>query len=124
MSEILAGVGITLGALASLPQIVKSIRARDTSSLDARSMLLRILAALTWASWALLRNDRDILLSALANILVETILVVVKYRYGVLSAPQTYYDDQPAAPRLRSPRTASDLDSDAPSTASLRPPTV
>ena len=78
MADILASIGITLGALASLPQIVYSIRTGDVSTLDARSMALRVAAAGTWGAWAVIEDDRAILYSAIANAVVECILIVVK----------------------------------------------
>ena len=78
MEDFLAGIGITLGALASLPQIIKSCRTRETKDLDARSMILRMLAASTWGVWSILKQDDAILYSAIANLSVESILLVTK----------------------------------------------
>lgn len=82
MEDILAAVGITLGALASLPQIIKSCRTRQTSDLDARSMILRIAAASTWGAWSILKHDQAILYSAIANLSVEAILLTTKLLYN------------------------------------------
>lgn len=83
MDTILAAIGITLGALASLPQIVKSCKTRETKDLDARSMLLRIAAAATWGAWSLVKRDDAILYSAIANLSVEAILLIIKIRLDV-----------------------------------------
>ena len=88
MANILAAVGITLGALASLPQIVKSCKTRQTADLDARSMLLRIAAASTWGAWSILKHDQDILYSAIANLTVEVILLGTKILFNTQDTSQ------------------------------------
>ena len=82
MEDILAAVGITFGALASLPQILKSCKTRNTDDLDARSMVLRIAAAFTWGVWSVVRGDRAILYSAIANLSVEAVLLVTKILFN------------------------------------------
>lgn len=81
MEDILAGIGITLGALASLPQIMKSCKTGTTDDLDARSIVLRMSAAFVWGVWSVVKDDRAILYSALANMTVEGILLVTKLLY-------------------------------------------
>ena len=81
MEDILAGIGITLGALASLPQIMKSCKTGTTTDLDARSMVLRMSAAFVWGVWSVVKDDRAILYSALANLIVEGILLFTKLLY-------------------------------------------
>jgi len=88
MANILAAVGITLGALASLPQIVKSCQTRTTTDLDARSMLLRIAAASIWGAWSILKRDQDILYSAIANLTVEIILLGTKILFNTRDTSQ------------------------------------
>lgn len=81
MDVILAGIGITLGALSSLPQIIKSCQTRTTTDLDARSIMLRMSAAFVWGVWSVVKDDRAILYSALANLIVESILLFTKLLY-------------------------------------------
>ena len=88
MDTTLAAIGITFGALASLPQIVKSCKTRQTTDLDARSMLLRIAAAATWGAWSLLKHDDAILYSAIANLSVEAILLTTKILYNTAPTHQ------------------------------------
>lgn len=78
MEYILAAVAITLGAFASIPQIVKACLSHKTEDLDVKSIALRIAAALTWAVWSIVTRDMTILYSAIANLVVECILLVCK----------------------------------------------
>lgn len=88
MANILAAIGITLGALASLPQIVKSCKTRQTNDVDARSMILRIAAASIWGAWSIIKHDRDILYSAIANLTVEIILLGTKILFNTRDTSQ------------------------------------
>ena len=88
MDDILAGIGITLGALASLPQIIKSCQTRTTTDLDARSMVLRMSAAFVWGVWSVVKDDQAILYSAIANLSVEAILLTTKLLYNRAHTPQ------------------------------------
>lgn len=74
--EILSYIGTLFTAFASIPQLYKTCTKSD--SVASGSSVLRILAAVVWGSWAVVKQEWVFLVSCSIVLLVEILILIYR----------------------------------------------
>ena len=85
--EILSYIGTLFTAFASLPQLYYSCKKSDT--IAPGSSILRIVAAATWGSWAILSTNISLAVSCSIVFLVECTIFILTKTLGTPGTPGT-----------------------------------
>ncbi len=81
-SELVGYMAAIVGASIFLPQVVQTIKTKDTKSLSLPTFLLLNLNNSLWLTYGLLTTDTAIVLSQIFVLPMSLIILFYKFRYG------------------------------------------
>ncbi len=82
ITELIGYFAALLAALIFLPQMIQTIRSKDTNGLSLPTFILVSLSNLMWLSYGLLTTDSAIILSQIFLFPMGITILVYKIKYG------------------------------------------
>ena len=67
---------------AFLPQVIKTVRTRDTSSISLGMYIVFILGLISWLVYGILKADLPIITANVITLVLCSIVLVLKIRHG------------------------------------------
>ncbi|MEE9430072.1 MAG: SemiSWEET family transporter [Melioribacteraceae bacterium] len=81
-AEIIGYIAATVGAAIFLPQLIKTIKTKDTKALSLPTFILLNFNNLMWLTYGLLTSDSAIILSQVFVLPMCLVILFYKFRYG------------------------------------------
>ncbi len=82
ITEIIGYVAATVGALIFLPEVIKTIRTKDTKGLSLSSFILISINNFLWLTYGILSVDSAIVLSQVFVFPMGLVILFYKLKYG------------------------------------------
>lgn len=83
LTDMMGYMAATLTSIAFLPQVLKTIRTRDTSSISLLMYSLFVAGVLCWLIWGLLLQQWPVILANLVTFVLSAIILSMKI-YAVI----------------------------------------
>ena len=83
LTDVIGYMAATLTSIAFLPQVIKTIRTRDTSSISLLMYSLFVAGVLCWLIWGLLLQQWPVILANLVTFVLSAIILSMKI-YAVI----------------------------------------
>ena len=83
LTDVIGYMAATLTSIAFLPQVIKTIRTRDTSSISLLMYSLFVAGVLCWLIWGLLLQQWPVILANLVTFALSAIILSMKI-YAVM----------------------------------------
>lgn len=72
----------TLTTFAQLPQIFKSLKTKKTTDISLFMYITLVIGVILWLLYGILINDFPLILANLITLIIVTIILILKVRYG------------------------------------------
>ncbi len=82
ITEIIGYVAATVGALIFLPQVIKTVRTKDTKGLSLSTFILISINNSLWLTYGILSVDSAIVLSQVFVFPMGLVILFYKLKYG------------------------------------------
>ena len=83
LTDVIGYMAATLTSIAFLPQVIKTIRTRDTSSISLLMYSLFVAGVLCWLIWGLLLQQWPVILANLVTFVLSAVILSMKI-YAVI----------------------------------------
>ena len=82
ITELIGYLAATLAAVIFLPQLIKTVRSKDTKGLSLSSFILISISNSLWLSYGILTGDTAIILSQIFLFPMGLVILVYKIKFG------------------------------------------
>ena len=82
IAEVIGYIAASVGALIFLPQVIKTVKTKDTKGLSLSTFILISLNNSLWLTYGLLTSDSAIVLSQVFVFPMGLIILFYKLKYG------------------------------------------